>query len=78
MGQYFYFRDDTGMISKKSLRWNFGLSWIKSFERMDESEQIKIFKEVMELNGWKKGKISAVGDYGDIIIYDSESQTIDP
>jgi hypothetical protein len=76
MGQYFYFKHQTGSVNNKPLRWNFGLPWLKSFERLDEQEQIKIFKEVMELNHWKKGDVYAVGDYGYTIIYDSETNTL--
>jgi hypothetical protein len=77
MGQYFYFKHQNGSINKKPLPWNFGLPWIKSFERLDESEQIKIFKEICLLNNWKKGDVHAVGDYGYTLIYDSESKTIE-
>jgi hypothetical protein len=77
MGQYFYFKHQNGSINKKPLPWNFGLRWIKSFERLDESEQIKIFQEIMDMNTWKNGDVLAVGNYGDIFIYDSESNTIE-
>lgn len=77
MGQYYYFQHENGTINKKPLQWNFGLPWIKSLEKLDEMEQIKIFKDIMLMNNWKNGNVSAVGDYGYTIIYDSESNTIE-
>ena len=73
MGQYFYFKHQYGTINKKPLQWNFGLPWIKSFEKLDEQEQIKIFKQIMEINHWIRGDIYAIGNYGYTIIYDSET-----
>ena len=76
MGQYFYFKHQYYGINKKPLPWNFGLPWMKSLEKLDEQEQIKVFKQVMLLNNWSKGDVYAVGDYGYTIIYDSESKTL--
>lgn len=76
MGQYFYFKHQYGSINKKPLPWNFGLPWMKSLEKLEEQEQIKIFQKLIEINGWTKGDIFAIGDYGYTIIYDSESKTL--
>jgi hypothetical protein len=77
MGQYFYFKHQNGSINKKPLPWNFGLPWLKSFDRLQESEQIKIFKEIINLNNWENGEVSAVGDYGFTLIYNPELNTIE-
>lgn len=76
MGQYFYFKHQKGEINKKPLPWNFGLPWIKSLEKLEDHEQIKIFQHIMLLNDWMNGDVSAIGNYGYTIIYDSESKTI--
>jgi hypothetical protein len=77
MGQYYYFKHLKYGVNQKPIRANFGLPWMKSMEKLDETTQIKIFQQVIKDNGWKKEKICAIGDYGYTITYDPESEELE-
>jgi hypothetical protein len=77
MGQYFYFTNDDGEISKTPIQSNFGLPWMKSLERIDDLEKIKVFKEVIQKNFWLTKKVYAIGDYGYTIVYDTNGNFIE-
>jgi hypothetical protein len=71
MGQYFYFYNDTREEkSAVPCCWNFGLLWMKNLHEYNQEEQGQIFKQIIKDNGWSMmDKITATGDYGDLVIW---------
>lgn len=67
MGQYFkFFNKTTNTESNVPIRNNFGLTWVKSLDRMEADEIRETFLQVITDNLWSElDDVVAIGDYGD-------------
>lgn len=76
MGQYFHFEHENGEVNKKGLMCNRGLYWFSNLHKYSVATIRDIFEEVVDLNDWPQGTIWAVGDNGDVVVFNSLDKTV--
>lgn len=49
---------------------NKGQPWVTNFNMYSQAEQVRIFEEILDYNGWDPTHtLVAEGDYGNILVY---------
>ena len=76
MGQYFYFSHEICGKNTKGIPSNGDLEWFPKLNMFDNDVIKKIFEEVIQINGWPPGKVSAQGDEDDYIVYTGDKTLI--
>ena len=69
MGQYFFFRNLVrGEPNRFGVMENMGLLWAKNMLYLADKEQLAIFRQLIDDNGWDSADyILAQGDEGDCV-----------